>query len=217
VLATCVDYVIQKKDVEDAIRWGLKALALLAFIYSIFMIAVHQYWIAFLGDVSPFTLGSVAVIYLLTEWSLTRANMGWLDATVLSILFANVFIQSYELIYHFSFPIYLNYFRAPFVDEDGIRYLMVGGLALSPAVIIRSHLSFKRLSFILLAFFVLIWAVWILYGFPQYFADGYFYPTILRTNDSFTLSLTLNFGSKVVLAAFFVSLLDLRKLIWHAH
>jgi hypothetical protein len=74
---------------------------------------------------------------------------------------------------------------------------------------LRKHLSFKKASIVALAVFASIWIVWIMYGFPQYFSSDYFYPRILKTDDPFTASLVLNFGSKPVLALFFVSLLDI--------
>jgi hypothetical protein len=49
---------------------------------------------------------------------------------------------------------------------------------------------------------------WILYGFPQYYYSGYAFPQILTTSDPYNLSLWLNFGSKALLAALFVSLLE---------
>ena len=172
------------------------------------MIFLRQYWIISLGNISTFSLGSVALIYFLSEWSLTRTNMESLDSIILSILFTNVFLQSYELIYHFSFPIYLNYFKPPSLNGDEIRYVLVELLAICPILLIRTHLSFKILSIVLLTFFITIWIVWILYGFPQYFFEGYFYLTILKTGDPYTLALILNFGSKFILAMFFISLLD---------
>ena len=131
------------------------------------------------------------------------------DAVIFSILFCNAFLQSYELIYHFSYPVYFNYFMPPFLTGNDIRYLVLGFLPILPVFLMRKHLSFKKTSLVTLTVFVVIWVVWIMYGFPQYFSDEYFYPRILRTDDPYTLSMVLNFGSKVVLASFFTSLLKI--------
>jgi hypothetical protein len=72
---------------------------------------------------------------------------------------------------------------------------------------LRRHLSFKKTSLAALVVFASIWIVWILYGFPQYFSNDYFYPRILKTDNPFATSLILNFSSKPILALFFISLL----------
>jgi hypothetical protein len=97
------------------------------------------------------------------------------------------------------------------LNGEGIRYLLIEFLAICPIILMRKHLSFKKWTQALIIFFAAVWIVWILYGFPQYFVEGYFYPTILRTGNPFSLALTLNFGSKIILAMFFISLLD----SWH--
>ena len=79
---------------------------------------------------------------------------------------------------------------------------------ISPILLVHEHLRFKRTSATLLSLLFTVWVVWILYGFPQYYYSGYAFPQFLRTSDPFHLSLWLNFGSKALLAAFFVSLLE---------
>ena len=190
------------------VGWTLRLLSISAIILSTVMIVLRQYWIEPLGNMSTFSLGSVALVYLLSEKSLTEANTSWFDAIILSILYCNVFLQSYELLYHFSYPVYLNYFKPPFLSGEDFRYLILGSLPILPVFMLRKHLSFKKASIVALAVFASIWIVWIMYGFPQYFSSDYFYPRILKTDDPFTASLVLNFGSKPVLALFFVSLLD---------
>jgi len=190
------------------IRWIFRLASISAVVISTIMIVLRQYWIEALGNMSPFSLGSAALVYLLSEKSLTEARTSWFDAIILSILYSNVFLQSYELIYHFSYPVYLNYFKPPFLLGEDLRYSILGSLQILPVFMLRRHLSFKKTSIAAMVVFASIWIVWILYGFPQYFSNDYFYPRIFKTDDPFVTSLLLNFSSKPILALFFISLLE---------
>ena len=193
------------------VRLLIDVVAAGAILYSVASIVLGQYWIACLGNISSFSLLALALIYLTAESSLTHAGLGRIEAMVLSVLFANGFLQSYEIIYHFSFPVYFNHFNPPFLDGDGIRYLIERFLSILPIALIRRQLSFGRLSLVSLLLFMVLWGIWILCGFPQYFAEDAFYPIIIRASDKYALSLMLNFGSKLVLAVFYISLLRLKS------
>jgi hypothetical protein len=199
----------RKHIVFHTVRGVVNALALAALAYALSHLLFRQYWIAFFGNISAFSLGSVAIIYLLSEFSLLRTGLGWVETLVWPALYGYAYLQSYELIYHFSFPIYLNYFQLPILNGEGFRFLLERFLTIIPVVLIRKYLSYTKLTIGFLMIFVMIWIVWILYGFPQYFHEGYFYPQILRTNDAFAYSLMFNFSSKLVLAACFISLLNI--------
>ena len=140
-----------------------------------------------------------------------KMNNGY-DSIVASALFCNAFVHSFELVYHFTFPVYLNYFTFPFLDGQQISYLLIEAIALLPLFLIRKHLSLKRICIAPFAVFLVLWAVWILHGYPQYFVEGYFYPRILRTADPYNLSLYLNFGSKAALAVLFATLLSIANI-----
>lgn len=174
-------------------------------VFSVLWLATGHLLVGFLGDVSAVSAGAASGLYLLAE---RRFGRDRLTSTVLALLFVNVFLQTYEVLYHFSFPVYFNYFKWPFLDGDSLRYLAGEGVVLLPILLVRSRLRFTRIGAGLVALFVLIWGVWILFGFPQYFAPGYFYPQFLASADPYRLSLALNFGSKVVLAVVFASLLE---------
>jgi hypothetical protein len=187
----------------------LRLLALSAMMFSLFKIATSEYWIDSFGGVSAFTLACVSGLYLLSVNTLAK-NLRTTDSVILSILYAASFVTSYEVIYHFTFPVYLNYLRPPFLGGQEIRYLVTNGVIILPIFLMSKHLKLKRTSLILLMAFVATWTIWILYGFPQYFANDYYYPIFLKTEDPYRLSLRLNFGSKVLLAAFFGSCLNPR-------
>jgi hypothetical protein len=187
----------------------IRLLALSAMVFAVFKIATREYWLDNFSGVSAFTLGCVSGLYLLSENTLTK-NLHTPDSVILSILYAASFVASYEVIYHYTFPVSLNYLRPPFLGGQEIRYLVTNGVMILPVLLMTKHLKVKRTGLILLTAFVATWTTWILYGFPQYFANGYYYPVFLKTEDPYTLSLRLNFGSKVLLAAFFGSCLNPR-------
>lgn len=194
----------------DLFTWCLRIAAIATFILSLYFIIKGEFWLGFLGNASPFSLGAMAILYLLSEHGLSHAQVGRINSVVLSALFANSFVALYELIYYFTYPIHLNYFRPPFLSGEGIRFLALQGLAILPILLMKQQLSIKKLSIVTLAILISIWSIWILYGFPQYFVEGYFYQRIFETVDPSRLSLVLNFGSKTMLAAFFASIIKFR-------
>jgi len=164
-------------------------------------------WLIPLGGMSSVSLAAVSGLFLLMEFRLSRKGVPLGQAIVMAVLFANAFLQTYEIIYHFTFPVYLNYFRFPFLNGEDIRFLVLDGVMLLPLVLMKNYLSLTRLTWALLVPFLLLWSTWILYGFPQYFAEGYYFPRLLETSDPFRTSLYLNFGSKALLASLFASFL----------
>ena len=115
------------------------------------------------------------------------------------MLFANAFLQSYEIVYGLSF--------LPSMTGLEVRMIVLWLLMVSPLALVQEYLRFNWTSGVILLLFVAVWGVWLLYGFPQYYIGGYPFPRVLRTDDPFHLSLWLNFGSKAILAAFYGSLL----------
>ncbi len=183
----------------------LRLAAWLTLVASAILVALGQLWLAVIENTSPVSTGAVSGLYLLMDSRLRKDGVNQGESIILSILFANVFAQTFELIYHFTFPVYLNYFHPPFLTGDSIRYLALEGTMLLPILLLRKHLRFGVLSAGLLSCFVASWAVWILYGFPQYFTDVFYFPRLLSSQDPFHLSLWLNYGSKAILALFFGS------------
>ena len=178
-----------------------------ALVASVILIVIGQFWVAAIEDISPVSLAAVSGLYLLMDSRLRKDSVRYGESFVLSILFANAFVQSFELIYHFTFPVYLNYFQPPFLSGDAIRYLVVEGTMLLPILLLRKHLRFGVLSAFFLLCFVATWTVWILYGFPQYFTNVFYFPRFLSSQDPFHLSLWLGYGSKAMLALSFGSML----------
>jgi len=186
---------------------SLRVLAALGLAASIVLVAGNHLWIGSLGDVSTFSVGSMCFLYLVMETRLERDAVGIGQSIVLAVLYANVFAQTYEILYHFTFPVYLNYFKPPFLDGPDLRYLALEGVMLAPIVLVRKQLRLGRASLVLAASFAVVWAVWVMYGYPQYFTVDLFYQQILvAKGNARDLSLILNFGSKTILALFFGSM-----------
>jgi hypothetical protein len=188
--------------------WGLRGAAILALVYSLYLLSQRDYSVKFLGDVTPVTLAIVALLYVTAEVSMTHSKMGKLDAVVASLVFAFAYVQTYELVYHFTFPIYLNYFKPISLSGPQTKYLITMVAPIIPILLFRKHLSFKWTSVVFLSAFVAIWSVWILYGYPQCIGDAYYYPQIFKGSDACGLSIPLNSSAKVTLAAVYASLLN---------
>ena len=191
------------------LEWGARMAAVLALLYSLYVISEGSYLIPWLGSVSPYSLGSASALFLLSQYQFSKGGRGKAESIALGLLFANAFLQVYEIVYHFTFP--LLSVEPPFIQGADLRFLISEVVMVLPLALVRRDLSFKKTSLYLLAAFVVSMAVWVLFGFPQYFSTTYYFPPVLHTDDPYHLSLALNFGSKLILAAFFASLLDIWK------
>lgn len=182
--------------------------ALAAFLVALALTYRGDLWVGPLGDVSSISVGSVAVIYALSQHRFSRAGYSQAKSVVLGVLFANAFLQCYEVVYGLTFGLAAALGDPPTLTGTDVRTFILWMVMISPMVVVHENLRFRRSSAALLALFAATWLLWILYGYPQYYFSGYSFAQVLKTSDPFHLSLWLNFGSKTVLAVFFVSLLD---------
>ena len=183
---------------------GAAGAALVSFYY---ILVLRYYWITWLNGMSPFSLLSISLIYTAS----VRNNEGTLGASrtiIYSGLYCGAFLLSYEIVYHFTWPVYLDYFHYPYgVNLTNLEYLALRlPLVIVPLYLMRDSVRIARVSVGLALAFVVTWTVWILTGFPQYFTLGtLYYQPIISISDYWNASLVLNFGSKLVLAGFFLS------------
>jgi hypothetical protein len=185
--------------------------ALLAFGAALVLTYQGRLWVGPLGDVSSISVGSVAVLYAMSQYRFRVAGYSEMKSVVLGVLFANAFLQCYELVYGLTFALSASLSDPPTLTGTDVRTFILWLIMISPILLVHEHLSFKRTSMALLFLTCAVWVVWILYGFPQYYYSGYAFAQILKTSDPFHLSLWLNFGSKALLAVFFLSLLEPMK------
>lgn len=193
-----------------AAEWTLRALAIVAIIFALTVLALHQFLIYTLGYISTISLASAGALFILAEYSFNKyEGLSKLDSIIFGILFPAAFLETYEIIYHFSFTP-APHFNTLAVIGGGIRFLVTNGVVILPFVYLRRSLKFRRSSAIILAIFAALWLVWLLYGYPQYYSSGpMYYPPVLKTSNYWDTSLILNFGSKAVLAIFFASILKM--------
>ncbi len=192
---------------------GSYVAAFLAFLVSLVLTYEGRLWVIQLGDVSSVSVGSVSVIYALSQYRFMSKGYGEMKSIVLGVLFANAFLQCYEVAYGLTFGLSALLRDPPTVTGTDVRTFVLWLVMISPILLVHEQLRFKRTSAVLLSFTGAVWIVWILYGYPQYYYSGYAFAQILKTSDPFHLSLWLNFGSKALLATFFVSLLEPSKAI----
>jgi hypothetical protein len=182
--------------------------SLLAFAASLVLTFEGRLWVGPVGDISSISVGSVAVIYALSQYRFKSAGYTEVKSVVLGVLFANAFLQCYELAYGLTWSVSALVNDPVTLTGTDVRTFLLWVIMISPIVLVHEHLRLKRTGVLLLLLTALVWALWVLYGFPQYYLSGYFFPRYLQTSDPFHLSLWLNFGSKALLAVFFVSLLE---------
>src|SRR5271155_4830975 len=87
---------------DAAMHWAVVAsyfASLLAFAASLVLTFEGRLWGGPLGDISSISVGSVAVIYALSQYRFKSAGYTEVKSVVLGVLFANAFLQCYELAY----------------------------------------------------------------------------------------------------------------------
>jgi hypothetical protein len=184
--------------------------ALGTFVIALVLTAEGRLWVGPLGDVSSISLGAVAVIYAFSQYYFCKRGYTEMQSMVLGVLLANAFLQTYELAYGMTFAGIALFGDPPTVSGADVRVFILWLVMISPIFLVKDQLRFTRTSSLLLALTGLVWTLWLLYGFPQYYLPGFATTPLLKTSDPYHLSLWLNFGSKGLMGAFFLSLLEPR-------
>ena len=167
----------------------------------------YYYWSSFFGAQSSSTI-FFSLVFLGVAVQLARRNVA--DLEIFSVALATTIsaIWLYELIYHYSFIGYFNFFRYPFFQfSDASTLLMDGTLSLLILVGYK-HISVKRNYVLwgLLLIFVALYATWLLLGFPQYTDRTFKLERFLYLEDPFPAAFLLNRFSKLFLCIAWVSL-----------
>jgi hypothetical protein len=173
-----------------------------------YILILRYYWLPWLNNSSAFSLLSVSLIYMASASS-NESDLGAARTIIYSALYCVAFVSSYELLYHFTWPVYLDYFGYPYgVNFSNLAYLAVFlPLVIIPLYLIRTRIRITKFTIAFVIVFVVIWAAWILTGFPQYFTIGtFYYRPFFSVSDYWNESLVLNYGSKMVLAGLFLSM-----------
>jgi hypothetical protein len=187
---------------------GSYVAALAVFLASFALTIQGQIWVGPLGGVSSISLASISVLYALGQHRFRTVGFSETKSIVLGVLFANAFLQCYELAYGLTWGLSALTYDPPTITGTDLRTFLLWLIMISPIVLVHDYIRVRWTSAVLLSFTGAVWVLWVLYGFPQYYLTGYFFPQVLKTSDPFHLSLWLNFGSKALLAAFFASMLE---------
>ncbi len=200
----------------------MKAFGALLIFASVYTILTRQFLIPidflpspfdFLNYPSIFTAipsGIIIILGLESKKLAKKSSMEVLFSTIM-ILFCSVF--GWEAIYHYAFPVYLNYFKYPFINiHENNTYLFVGILLTVFVVYQFKQEAFCINKYVKICFilFSVLFAFWILNGFPQFFKLGIvYYPEIFNIGlkNSYLGILFLNYLDKVLFSLVFIFIL----------
>ncbi len=181
----------------------------------LFMISLY-YSIRLLGGAfwsetlrtNVFTIVSYSGVFVFVALILLRRGLGDVEAFSISVSTTLSSMWFFELIYHYSFPIYLNYFRFPFFELADVRTLILDGSMVSLILVGYKYLKIRRNYFFLVSFclFILCYSFWLLIGFPQVWAGEFYLPKMLDVANPFQLSQISNVLSKLLLCVSWVCL-----------
>ncbi len=127
------------------------------------------------------------------------------QAVAFSYLNVLSFLLAYEAIFKWSF--YLIPFRRYPVPEPELRLLLIetGGALSALAGLAGGYFAIKRWTLIWLGIFVILWAVWLLIGFPQ-LTGQVMYAQVIRASLSYPLIYAINRSTKAALFFAYITL-----------
>ncbi len=193
---------------EQRLTWNLPALAVrrpLSFIVAagavviiaaalVYRLVAGNMLIAALDNMDTFTPAMISILMLRGLWSMRRDTD--LQAVSMSLIHALSFIFIYEAIYKISF--YLPPYKMPptelreFLIQCGIALTVVVGFAYG-----KFHLS--KWSKIFAVAFVLLYAFWMLGGYPQVNTNANVYWKLIPVHWTWDLIYLVNRGTKVLM------------------
>lgn len=204
---------LYRKHAEKIGRYKLTATAVLLLmalsVYAGFLMIEqgYYYWSPFFRSQSSSAI-FFSIVFVGVAVQLARKNVPDLETFSIALATTLSAIWLYELIYHYSFVSYFNYFHYPFFQFSDASTLLVDG-ALSLLVIVgHKHVRLKGnyffWSFILI--FGILYVTWLLIGFPQYVDRTFQLPRLIEVPDPFVAAFLLNRISKLSLCISWVSL-----------
>ena len=183
-------------------------LAILLIIYEVIQIASGHLYQKALDQMDGTTLIELGLLTLLGVFTLRRQTD--LQAVSFTLVAGLSFIFIYEAIYKWSF--FLAPFRMAmpppelreFVIQSGIAATILTGFA-------NGFFTLKRWTFVWLVLFVLLYAFWLLVGFPQITGESFF-PPVIHINFTHEMTYALNRSTKFLMYLAYLTLFPpLRK------
>jgi hypothetical protein len=171
----------------------------------------YYYWSPFFRAQSSSAI-FFSLVFVGVAVQLARRRVSDLDTFSIALATTLSAIWLYELIYHYSFIGYFNYFRYPFFQFSDANTLLVDG-ALSLLVVV-GHKYIRLKGNYLFSLFMLIFGIlyvtWLLMGFPQYVDHTFQLPQLVEVANPFATAFYLNRLSKLSLCISWVFLYSRR-------
>ncbi|MEK0326422.1 MAG: hypothetical protein QQN63_12030 [Nitrosopumilus sp.] len=179
-----------------------------AFYFLVRWLALGDEYIYELKWIWAPTIVILSLTYIGISLVLTRRGVVDLDVFIVSFTSVVSLTYSYELIFHYSFPVYLNYFRPPFIDLSDLRTGITLGISAILIVVGHKYLRIRGNYPLLISalIFVGLWIFWLGIGFPQKFSEELFFPRFLPIDNAQNLAWSLNILTKIVLAVSYLFL-----------
>ena len=182
------------------------ALLVIFSAYATFLILRGESWTSFFGAESSSVI-FFSIVYLGAGILLAKREVP--DVETFSIALATTLsaIWLYELIYHYSFPVYFNYFKFPFFDFNDTNTLLLEGATSLLVLVGYKYFRVKGNYYFwgLVSLFCILYGIWILMGFTQTSGTSYL-PQYIHVNDPVLVGYILNRSSKLVLCLSWISL-----------
>jgi hypothetical protein len=183
---------------------GLILLALSA--YAGVLLLEGRFWTPFFGAQSSSVI-FFSLVFLGVGALLARRGVPDVEAfsTALATTLSSIWL--YELIYHYSFASYFDYFHYPFFDANDTNTLLLDGATSLLVLVGYKHIKVRGnycFGLLILAFSAL-YAGWLLIGFPQY-TGAFELPQFIKVDNPFLIGYLLNRLSKLSLCLAWVAL-----------
>lgn len=160
-------------------------------------------------------IGSTLIIC--TSWFEEKYSPIKTICLTLAILFSAVF--GWEAIYHYAFPIYLNYFKLPFINLQENNFYLFLLLVIIAFITYHAHkktIYINKYAIASFVVFLVMFTFWILNGYPQKSDnDGTtYYSVIINVGlaNSFIGMMLVNFIAKFSFYAFFILICKNQKI-----
>jgi hypothetical protein len=201
------------KHAKEIGRYKLTASTVLLLIglsiYAAFLMVQqgYYYWSSFFGAQSSSAI-FFSLVFVGVAVQLPKRRLSDLETFSIALATTLSAIWFYELIYHYSFIGYFNYFQFPFFRFSDANTLLMDG-ALSLLIVVgHKYIRLRRnyLLWLSMSLFVILYGTWLLLGFPQYADRTFQLPIVIVVEDPFAAAFLLGRFSKLFLCISWVFL-----------
>jgi hypothetical protein len=201
------------KHAKDVRRYKLTAgtvfLLIGLSIYAAFIMVQegYYYWSSFFGAQSSSVI-FFSLVFVGVAVQLSKRMVPDLETFSIALATTLSAIWFYELIYHYSFISYFNYFRFPYFQFSDANTLVMD-CALSLLIVAgHRHMRLRRnyLLWISISLFMILYGFWLIIGFPQYADRTFQLPVLIAVEDPFGTAFFLGRISKLSLCISWVFL-----------